>query len=136
MSEFEEAPKTAAPSAGKEPHSSASRLGPTAKLNGEWVCDEDVVIAGHFQGKIDVGSHNFVLERTGKLEADVHARDITIRGKAEGNIYASGKVFISREARMIGNISAFRIAIMEGAQFKGSVKMRSSKGIPDSSRAK
>lgn len=103
-----------------------SRLGPTFSLKGEISGDEDLIIDGFFQGKINLGSHNIVLERTGKLQADIHARNVTILGKMEGNIYASGKVFISKEAQMTGDISAFRISIMDGAQFKGSVKMSSS----------
>lgn len=104
-----------------------SRLGPTFSLKGEISGDEDLIIDGFFQGKINLGSHNLVLERTGKLQADIHARNVTILGKMEGNIYASGKVFISKEAQMTGDISAFRISIMDGAQFKGSVKMSSSR---------
>jgi cytoskeletal protein CcmA (bactofilin family) len=110
--------------------SSGSRLGQTFTLKGEISADENLTIDGFFQGNIDLGSHNFVLERTGKLEADVHARNVTILGKMKGNIYASGKVFISKEAQMTGNISAFRISIVDGAQFKGSVKMSSSTPHP------
>jgi cytoskeletal protein CcmA (bactofilin family) len=110
----------------KEPIPSTSRLGPTFNLKGEISAKEDLIINGFFQGKIDLGNNNFILEQTGKLKADIHARNVTILGKMEGNIYASGKVFISKEAQMTGDISAFRISIMDGAQFKGSVKMSSS----------
>lgn len=103
-----------------------SRLGPSFSLKGEISGDEDLVIDGFFQGNIDLGHHNLLLERTGRIEADVHARNVTILGKMKGNIHASGKVFISKEAQMTGDISAFRISIMDGAQFKGSVKMSSS----------
>jgi len=85
-----------------------------------------LLIGGRFQGKIDLGNNNLIVERGGKIEADIHAKNITIHGDVKGNVYASGKVFISKEAQMIGDISAPRISIMDGAQFKGSIKMTSS----------
>jgi cytoskeletal protein CcmA (bactofilin family) len=40
----------------------------------------------------------------------------------EGNVDASGKIFISKEGRMKGDLKAPIISIMEGAKFKGGVK--------------
>lgn len=103
-----------------------SRIGSSFSLKGELSGYEDLVIGGRFQGKIDLGKNNITVEREGKIEAEIHAKNITIHGKLKGNVYASGKVFISKDAQMIGDISAPRISINDGAQFKGSVKMTSS----------
>ena len=103
-----------------------SRLGPSFTLVGEISGEEDLVIEGSFNGKIYLRNHNLILKQKGQIKADVHARNVTILGKMKGNIYAAGKVFISKDAQMTGDISAFRISILEGAQFKGSIKMASS----------
>ncbi len=95
-------------------------------MKGELSGYEDLVIGGRLQGKIDLGKSNLTIERGGKIEAEIHAKNITIHGELKGNVYASGKIFISKDAQMIGDISAPRISIMDGAQFKGSVKMTSS----------
>ena len=100
-----------------------SRLGQSFFLTGELSGDEDLAIKGHFQGKIDLGSHNLTIEQGAKIKADIRANNIIIQGEIRGNIHASGKVFISKEAQMIGDIFACRISIMDGAQFKGSIKM-------------
>lgn len=100
-----------------------SRLGHSFCLKGELSGNEDLVIDGLFKGQIDLGNHNLVVEQGGKIEADIRANNITIHGEIKGNIFASGKVFITKDAQMIGDISASRISIMDGAQFKGSVKM-------------
>jgi cytoskeletal protein CcmA (bactofilin family) len=102
----------------------ASRLGPAAAISGEIRSDEDFIIEGQFQGNIDLGNQNLVIDKSGKVKADIRAKHVTISGTVEGNITASGRVFIAKEAQMKGDIYASRISIMEGAQFKGSIKMQ------------
>ncbi|MBN1222435.1 MAG: polymer-forming cytoskeletal protein [Candidatus Aminicenantes bacterium] len=98
-------------------------LGPAISFNGELNGDEDLVIEGKFRGKIKLENSALVVEKDAEVDAEIRAHNITIKGKVKGDIYASGKVYIEKEGRMIGNISAARISIMEGAQFKGSMKM-------------
>lgn len=107
----------------KSMHAIISRLGPTLNIKGELSSNEDLIIEGQFQGKLDLKNHNLLVEQAGKVDADIHVRNITIKGKVKGNIFASGKVYIQKEAQMIGDVSASRISILDGAQFKGSVKM-------------
>ena len=103
-----------------------STLGPTFSFNGEISGNEDLLINGSFTGKINLRNHNLIIGKDGRIESDIQARDIHIHGKMKGNISASGKVYIAKDARVDGDISAFRISIMDGAQFKGSVKMMTS----------
>lgn len=103
-----------------------SSLGPTFSLKGELSANEDLTINGSFQGKINLRNHNLIVGKDGRVEADIQARDVYIHGKMKGNIFASGKVTIAKEAQVVGDVSAFRISIMDGAQFKGSVKMMTS----------
>jgi len=100
-----------------------SSLGASLFLKGELKGEEDLVIEGKFQGKIDLRDHNLIVEQGGKIKADIQVKNVTINGEVSGNIYASGKVFISKEGQMKGDILAPRISIADGAQFKGSVKM-------------
>jgi len=102
----------------------ASRLGPAAAISGELKSEEDFIIEGQFQGKIDLGNQNLVIDKSGKVRADIRAKHVTVSGLVEGNITASGRVFIAKEAQMKGDIYASKISIMEGAQFKGSIKMQ------------
>lgn len=101
-----------------------SRVGASLSFNGELNGQEDIVIEGQFQGKIDLKNHNLKVEQGGKIKANIQVKNITIIGEVDGNIYASGKVFISKEGQLRGDIFAPRISIADGAQFKGSVKMK------------
>ncbi len=102
----------------------SSRVGASLSFNGELNGQEDIVIEGQFQGKIDLKNHNLKVEQGGKVKANIQVKNITIVGEVDGNIYASGKVFISKEGQLRGDIFAPRISIADGAQFKGSVKMK------------
>jgi cytoskeletal protein CcmA (bactofilin family) len=100
-----------------------ARLGPSLFLKGELSGEEDVVIEGQYKGKIDLANHNILVGRGAKVEADIRAKNITIYGTVEGNIDASGKIFISKEGQMKGDLKAPKISIMEGAKFMGGVKI-------------
>ncbi len=99
-----------------------ARLGPSLFLKGELSGEEDVVIEGQYKGKIDLANHNILVGRGAKVEADIRVKNITINGTVEGNIDASGKIFISKEGQMKGDLKAPKISIMEGAKFKGGMK--------------
>jgi cytoskeletal protein CcmA (bactofilin family) len=101
----------------------AALLGATIDIRAELTGDEDLVIEGKFQGKIDINKSDLTVEQNAEVDAEIRARNITIRGRVKGKIHAAGKVYIEKEGQMIGDIAAARISIMDGAQFKGSMKM-------------
>ena len=101
---------------------SMARLGPSLFLIGELSGEEDIVIEGQYKGKIDLANHNLLVGRGAKVKADIRVKNITINGTVEGNIDASGKIFISKEGQLKGDLKAPKISIMEGAKFKGGVK--------------
>ena len=103
--------------------SSIARFGTSLFMKGELSGEEDLVIQGRFQGKINLGNHNILVEKEGSIKADIQVNNITVKGIVKGNIHATGKVFISEEGQMEGDIIAPTISIMDGARFKGSVKM-------------
>lgn len=101
----------------------AARLGPSLSIKGELAGEEDLVIEGQFQGKIALKNKNLTVERGGRLEAEIYAENVTVKGWVKGNVYASGKVLVESDGQLTGDIRASRISIAEGAQFKGSIKM-------------
>ncbi len=98
-------------------------LGSRLIFKGDISGEEDILIKGELEGSIHLENNNVSIAKSGKLHADIHAHNVIISGLVQGNIQASGKVVIEDSGKMIGDISAARISIMEGAQFKGSMKM-------------
>ena len=127
VDEKKEEDKTITPE--KAPPRNTARFGSSFRLKGEISGEEDLIIEGRFRGKIDLKNHSLLVEQTGKIKAEIRAKNVTIKGSIEGNIYASGKVFITKDGNVKGDIISPKISIMEGAGFKGSVKMDMEEGL-------
>ncbi len=106
-----------------------AKIGKTLDIEGEISGQENISINGRFQGNINLDQNDVFIEHSATVHAEIHAKNVQIRGQVEGNIFAAEKVHIEKDGRMNGDIFASRISIDDGAQFKGSVKI----DIPDSS---
>jgi cytoskeletal protein CcmA (bactofilin family) len=101
----------------------AAVIGPTVVCTGELTGDEDIVIKGTFRGKIHLPKHSLFIEAGARIEADIAAVNVMLRGNLTGSIRATGKILVSSAARMNGDIAAARVSVQDGAQFKGSIKI-------------
>ena len=97
-------------------------IGPNIRIQGELSGDEDLVIEGRVEGKISV-SKGLRIGPQAQVNAEVKAHHVTVAGRVIGNVVATDKVEILPSGVLEGNIRAPKIAIAEGAQFKGSVDM-------------
>lgn len=97
-------------------------IGPNIRIQGELSGDEDLVVEGRVEGKINV-SKGLRIGPQAQVNAEVKAHHVTIAGRIVGNVTAADKVEILPSGILEGNIRAPKIAIAEGAQFKGSVDM-------------
>jgi cytoskeletal protein CcmA (bactofilin family) len=57
------------------------------------------------------------------VNAEIKAHHVVVAGRVVGNVTATEKVEILPSGSLEGNIRCPKIAISEGAQFKGSVDM-------------
>ena len=60
----------------------------------------------------------------GRIKAAVFAKSVIILGEVTGNVTASEKVDIRDNGSVDGDIAAPRVAIAEGAHFRGSIDMQ------------
>jgi len=107
-----------------------SRIDRTMSIKGEISGDEDLLIEGNVEGIIRLGNGSLTIEKGSIIRAEIHAKNVFIRGVVYGNVSALEKVFIDENARVFGDISAARISILDGAQFKGSMRMPFSNNRP------
>ncbi len=98
-------------------------IGKTLIIDGEVKSDEDVIIEGKVNGKVEVGK-TLTIGKHGHVNAEIKARIVRIVGKVEGNVEAGYKVEIVPNGHLTGNIKAPKIVIAEGAIFKGNVDMK------------
>ena len=111
-----------APSSGPANANSAYISG-TISVKGELSGNEDVVVAGQFEGNINLPSQSLTITQSGKVRADVCANVIEIQGELVGDVEGMDKVLITPTGRMQGNIKSPRVILDDGAQFKGSIDM-------------
>ena len=83
--------------------------------------DEDLLIEGHLDGKIEVSQHCITVGKRGRVKADIYGRVIIIEGTVEGNLYGEEKLIVRQSATVRGTIVSPRVAVEEGSNFKGSI---------------
>ncbi len=98
-------------------------IGQSVHIKGELTGNEDLTIDGTVNGKIMVKDHGLTIGANGKIEAEVHAKTVVVVGQVTGNITADDKVEIAPSGSVQGDIRAPRVAIADGARFKGSIDM-------------
>lgn len=124
---------TSAPSAPSEPlrgmEKTTVNIGKSVVIKGELNGSEDLTIEGQVEGKIELKDHVLTIGPNGKIKAQVFAKAVIVLGEVNGNVTASEKVDIRDGGSVDGDIIAPRVAIAEGAHFRGSVDMQR-KGQP------
>ncbi len=107
-----------------EPPSStlgAATIGKAVLVKGQIFSREDLVIDGEVEGTVEVQEHRITVGPNGKVHASVKAREIVVLGTIQGNVEATEKIDIKKDARLVGDIKTARIVIEDGAYFKGSI---------------
>jgi cytoskeletal protein CcmA (bactofilin family) len=104
-------------------------IGKSVVIKGELNGSEDLTIEGQVDGKIELKDHVLTIGPNGKIKAQVFAKAVIVLGEVNGNVTASEKVDIRDGGSVDGDIIAPRVAIAEGAHFRGSVDMQR-KGLP------
>ena len=103
-------------------------IGKSVVIKGELNGSEDLTIEGHVEGKIELREHVLTIGPNGKIKAELFAKSIVVLGEVVGNVTATEKVDIRENGSVEGDITAPRVAIAEGAHFRGSVDMQN-KGV-------
>ena len=96
-------------------------LGKSVIVKGQSFSREDLTIDGEVEGTVELQEHRLTVGPNGKVMATIKAREICIIGTVTGNVEASDKIDIRKEAKLIGDIRTARIVIEDGAYFKGNI---------------
>jgi cytoskeletal protein CcmA (bactofilin family) len=99
-------------------------IGKSVVIKGELNGSEDLTIEGQVEGTIQLRDHVLTIGPNGKIKAQVFAKAVIVLGEVTGNVTASEKVDIRDKGSVDGDIISPRVAIAEGAHFRGSVDMQ------------
>ena len=98
--------------------------GRTLVIKGALQASEDLAIDGAIEGTVDVHGHTIVIGGQGKIYGNLYADVVIVFGKVMGNIYAADHVELRRTGIVLGDLTAARVVIEDGAYFKGSIDIR------------
>jgi cytoskeletal protein CcmA (bactofilin family) len=99
-------------------------IGKSVVIKGELNGSEDLTIEGHVEGKIELRDHVLTIGPNGKIKASVFAKSVVVLGEVTGDISATDKVDIRENGSVDGDIASPKVAIAEGAHFRGSIDMQ------------
>ena len=92
------------------------------RIKGEITGSEDLFIDGNVEGKVTFRNAVLTVGPNASVKADIDAREIVVRGRVEGKLDGSERVQIWHTAKVNGDIRSSRIAIEDGAEFRGKVE--------------
>ncbi len=99
-------------------------IGKSVVIKGELSGSEDLTIEGQVEGKIELRQNILTIGPNAKIKAQVFAKAVVVQGEVHGNVTATEKVDIRDAGSVDGDISAPRVAIADGAHFRGSIDMQ------------
>jgi len=104
-----------------EPRGGAATIGKAVKIVGQIFSREDLYIDGEVEGTVEALEHKLTIGPNGTVRATIKAREAVALGNIQGNVEATEKIEIRKDAKLTGDIRTARIIIEDGAYFKGSI---------------
>ncbi len=105
-----------------------AHIGKSVVIKGELSGSEDLFVDGQVEGSIELRGNSLTVGPNGKIKAQVSAKNIAIQGSVEGKLTATERVELRKTAVVNGDIVTQRIAIEEGALFKGKIEIQKEPG--------
>ncbi|HET9372835.1 MAG TPA: polymer-forming cytoskeletal protein [Vicinamibacterales bacterium] len=106
-------------------------IGKSVVIKGELSGSEDLTIEGQVEGKIELRQNVLTIGPNGRIKAQVFAKSIIVQGEVTGDITATERVDIRDNGSVDGDLSAPRVAIADGAHFRGSIDMQRQGAKPE-----
>ena len=99
----------------------SATIGKAVKVVGQIYSREDLFVDGDLEGTVEAMEHKLTIGPNGTVHAGVKAREVVVLGTIQGDVEATDKIEIRKDAKLVGNIKTARIIIEDGAYFKGSI---------------
>lgn len=100
-----------------------AHIGKSVTIQGELSGSEDIYVDGQVDGSILLPGSSLTIGPNGRVKASVTAKNVTVGGTLDGNIQASERTELRKTAVVNGDVQTKRIAIEEGAFFKGKLEI-------------
>lgn len=112
---------TPAPSSGAS--ESGGSIGKTIRIEGKITGHADLHIEGEVVGEIELAENSLTIGPNGNAKADVVARNVSVLGRLSGKVRAGDRIAIAKTGSLEGEVTTARIAVEDGAVFRGSINL-------------
>ena len=100
-----------------------ANIGKSISIRGDVTGNEDMVIEGQVEGKVDLPNNQLTVGANGNVKAEIHAKGVVIVGHVVGNVVGLERVEIQATGKVEGDVSAPKLVVAEGAQLNGAIQM-------------
>ncbi|HUK47179.1 MAG TPA: polymer-forming cytoskeletal protein [Terriglobales bacterium] len=100
-----------------------AQIGKTVSIRGDISGNEDIYVDGQVEGSIQLNGNVLTVGPNGRIRANINAKSVIVSGTVEGNIQVTERTEMRKTAVVTGDVQTRRIAIEEGAYFKGKLEI-------------
>jgi cytoskeletal protein CcmA (bactofilin family) len=104
-----------------------ANIGKSISIKGDLTGNEDLVIDGNIEGRIDLPNNQLTIGPEGKIKADIHAKSAILVGHVTGNVNATERIEVQASGIVDGDVRAPRLVVQEGAVLNGAIEMSDAK---------
>jgi cytoskeletal protein CcmA (bactofilin family) len=105
---------------------SQSIIGPSVKVEGDFITEENMIIEGMVSGTIKT-TKNLKVGPKSKIFADVQAENILVAGEIQGSVKAVSKLELTSSAKVYGDIKADTLIVASGSKLNGKCQVGGTK---------
>jgi cytoskeletal protein CcmA (bactofilin family) len=110
-----------------------ANIGKSISIRGDLSGNEDMVIEGKVEGKVELPNNELTIGADGSVKAEIHAKSIVVVGHVQGNVVGTERVEIQGTGMVEGDVTAPKLIVAEGARLNGSIQMTQPTGAPKTS---
>lgn len=114
-------PEDLEPITEEDPH--MANIGKSITILGDVTGEEDLVIDGRVEGRVELNGHQLTVGPNGNIEGELEANEIIVVGHVRGDLQATERIEIMDSGMVEGDLTAPRLRVREGAVVNGRMNM-------------
>jgi cytoskeletal protein CcmA (bactofilin family) len=101
----------------------SSYIGKSLLIKGAVSGSEPIEVDGRIEGPISLPGNHVNIGRDGVVMSDVQAAEVVVQGTFGGKLVVSDRVKVQKGGSLIGEVTAVRVSIENGAHLQGRIDM-------------
>jgi len=105
-----------------------ANIGKSISIKGDLTGNEDMVIEGKVDGKVELPNNQLTIGANGTVRAELNAKAVVVVGRVTGNVNGTERVEIQATGVVDGDVTSPRLVVAEGAVLNGAIHMTQKEG--------